>query len=103
MASEDLVTREKWDGTIGEYVNTGETMLSINIELLTMVVEQSRTAYNILSLFGDLGGLLDFTMMIVTPLVGYIVGNRFSYILLRSLYMQNRSGENNNRDRQSQN
>ena len=97
------MTREKWDGDLGEYVNTGETMLTINFELLNMVAETERTAYNILSLAGDIGGLLDFVMMIVTPLVGYIIGDRFSYIVLKSLYMQNRSGGNNNRDPESRN
>ena len=51
-----------------------------------------------MSLFGDIGGLLDFIMMIITPLVGYIVGDRFSYIVLKSLYMHNKSGENQRKD-----
>ena len=90
VAAEDVSTRENWDGVIGEYVNTGDTMLTIQFQLLTTVVNQKRTAYNLLSLFGDIGGLLDFLMLIVTPFVGYVVGDRFSYIVLKSLYMQNR-------------
>ena len=66
-------------------------MITIQFELLTTIVEQKRTAYNLLSLFGDIGGLLDFLMLIVTPFVGYVIGDRFSYIVLRSLYMQNTS------------
>ena len=34
--------------------------------------------------------------MILTPIIGFIVGDRFSYIILRSLYMQNRSEGDNN-------
>ena len=34
---------------------------------------------------------MDFVMFILTPFVGYVVGDRFSYIVLRSLYMQNTS------------
>ena len=30
-------------------------------------------------------------MMVLTPLVSYAIGDRFSYIVLRSLYMQNTS------------
>ena len=91
VAAEDVSTRENWDGILGEYINTQETMLTIQFELLTTIVEQKRTAYNLLSLFGDIGGLLDFLMLIVTPFVGYVIGDRFSYIVLRSLYMQNTS------------
>jgi len=35
--------------------------------------------------------LNDFLGLLITPLMGYIVGNRFSYIILRSLFMQNKS------------
>ena len=34
---------------------------------------------------------MDFLMWVVTPFVGYVIGDRFSYIVLRSLYMQNTS------------
>ena len=95
VASEDVSTREYWDGIKGEYVNSQETMISINFELLTTISEQKRTAYSLLSLFGDIGGLFDFLLLFVGPLVGYIVGDRFSYIILRSLYMQNRNGDEN--------
>ena len=77
-------------------------MLTINFELLTTITEQKRTAYSLLSLFGDIGGLLDFIMLIVTPLVGYVVGDRFSYIVLKSLYMQNK-GKEDQRDEANQN
>ena len=90
VVGEDVMTREHWDGTRGEYVNTQESMLTISFELITTISETKRTAYSLLSFFGDIGGLFDFIILICTPLVGYIVGDRFSYIILRSLYMQNR-------------
>ena len=88
-----MVTREYWDGVKGEYVNSQETMISINFVLLTTRSESKRQVYSILALFGDIGGLLDFLLLFLGPLVGYFVGDRFSYILLRSLYMQNRNEE----------
>ena len=90
VVSEDVTTREYWDGNKGEYINSQESMLTINLELLTTINETKRTAYSLLTLFGDIGGLLDFLLLIITPLIGYIVGDRFSYVILRSLYMQNR-------------
>ena len=86
-----MVTREYWDGIKGEYINSQETMISINFMLLSTKAKSERTVYSILSLFGDIGGLLDFLLLFLGPLVGYIVGDRFSYILLRSLYMKNRN------------
>ena len=43
-------------------------------------------------MLGDIGGLVDFIVLILTPIIFYIVGDRFSYIILKSLYMQNRVG-----------
>ena len=65
-------------------------MVSINFQLLSSKQVNERTVYSLLELFGDIGGLLDFVMLIMTPLVGFIVGDRFTYIILKSLYMQNR-------------
>ena len=93
VVSEDVVTREYWDGKAGEYLNTKESMISVNFELLTTNSVQKRNAYGILSLFGDIGGLNDFLILVVTPLIMYIVGDRFSYIILRSLYMKNKVGD----------
>lgn len=88
--SEDVTTREYWDGVRGEYVNSQESMLTISFELVTTINVSRRTAYSLLAFFGDIGGLFDFIILIITPIVGYVVGDRFSYIILRSLYMQNR-------------
>ena len=40
----------------------------------------------------------DFLGLLITPLMGYIVGNRFSYIILRSLFMQNKSNADEKED-----
>ena len=37
VVGEDVVTREFWDGDIGEYRNTKESMLTINVELVTTI------------------------------------------------------------------
>lgn len=89
--SDDIVTREYYDATLGEYQNTKESMLTISFALSSTSSQESITAYDVLTCFGDLGGLRDFFLWVLTPLIGYIIGDRFSYIILRSLYMQNRS------------
>jgi len=91
IIAEDMVTREYYDASLGEYRNTKESMLEISFELLSTSSNESITAYDILTCFGDLGGLRDFFLWVLTPLIGYIIGDRFSYIVLRSLYMQNRT------------
>lgn len=42
-------------------------------------------------------------VLVLTPIVGFIVGDRFSYIILRSLYMQNRSEGGSENDNNSDN
>ena len=90
VVSDDVITRIYWDENIQGYVNTQESMISITFELLSSKSMNERAVYSLLALFGDIGGLLDFTMLIMTPLVGFIVGDRFTYMILKSLYMQNR-------------
>lgn len=90
VVSDDVITRIYWDENIQGYVNTQESMISITFELLSSKSMNERVVYSLLALFGDIGGLLDFTMLIMTPLVGFIVGDRFTYMILKSLYMQNR-------------
>ena len=70
-------------------------MITFSMQLTSTVNKQEREAYGILSFFGDVGGLNDFLGLLITPLMGYIVGNRFTYIILRSLFMQNKT-ENKN-------
>ena len=48
VVGEDVMTREHWDGTRGEYVNTQESMLTISFELITTISETKRTAYSLL-------------------------------------------------------
>ena len=96
------MTRENWDGAKGEYVNSKESMLSISFELLNSISTQKKTAYSLLQLFGDIGGLFDFLYLIVTPLVGFFMGDVFSHIILKSLYMQNRSLDPSARSNQNQ-
>ena len=68
--------------------------ISITFELLSSKSMNERVVYSLLALLGDIGGLLDFNFLIMTPLVGLIVGNRFTYMILKSLYMQNRHETN---------
>ena len=97
VSSEDVVTREFYDPAIGENVNTLESMVTINLELITTTNEEKRDAYDSLTLLGDIGGLIDFLIMILTPLIGFIVGDRFTYEFMKSLYMMNRKKEDNGR------
>jgi len=48
IVSEDVVTREYWDDKKAEYVNTQESMLTINFELQNTLMEQTRTNYSLL-------------------------------------------------------
>ena len=48
IVSEDVVTREYWDDKKAEYVNTQESMLTINFELQNTLIEQTRTNYSLL-------------------------------------------------------
>lgn len=82
MQHEDVVTREYWDGDTQEYVNTQESMLAIKMWLETTTNEQKRVAYDSMTLLGDIGGLYDFFVLVVTPCVGLIVGDRITYYLL---------------------
>lgn len=90
IVGEDVTTREYWDGDLGEYETAEESMLTINVKLVTTTTISKRTAYDLLVVFGDIGGLNDFIFLLLTPLIAYIIGDRFSYIILRSLYMQNK-------------
>ena len=71
-------------------------MLTINFQLQTTANDQKRVAYDSLALAGDIGGLSDFLIIILRSAITFIVSNRFSYIVLRSLFMVNRSGERTN-------
>jgi len=88
-----VVTREYWDGDAQEYVSTQESMLAIKMWLETTVVEQRRIAYDSMTLLGDIGGLYDFFVVVVTPLVMLIVGDRLTFHLLSKLFMVNNPKE----------
>lgn len=49
-------------------------------------------AYDIMTLLGDIGGTSGFFVSVLAPIVAWIIGDRFVYVLLKSLYMQNREG-----------
>ena len=92
VESEDVATREYYDTETGEYFSTKESMLSINMRLANTKQVQEETAYDFLTLLGDLGGFIDFIFMFVGPLVSYIVSEHITYRILRSLFMMNRDG-----------
>ena len=92
IITEDVVTREYYDGTLGENVNSKEAMLTISIALSTTLQMTQIDAYDILTLLGDIGGASGFFVSVFAPIVGWIIGDRFVYVLLKSLYMQNRQG-----------
>lgn len=62
-------------------------MLTIKMWLETTTTEQRRTAYDSMTLLGDIGGLYDFFVIFVTPLVALIVGDRLTYHILGKLFM----------------
>lgn len=95
---EDVVTREYWDGDAQEYVNTQESMLAIKMWLETTTAEQKRIAYDSLTLLGDIGGFYDFIVVVVTPFVALIVGDRLSYHLLNKLFMVSKAKKTSDSD-----
>ena len=50
------------------------------------VIEYDRTTYTLLDLFGDVGGLHDFFILMLTPLLEIFGANRILAILGSSLY-----------------
>ena len=59
------------------------------MKLETTTAEQKRTAYDSLALLGDIGGLIEFIVIVVTPVVAIIVGDKMTYHLLSKLFMVN--------------
>jgi hypothetical protein len=50
------------------------------------VVEYDRTTYTLLELFGDVGGLHDFFVLLFAPLISAFASNRVLAILGEKLY-----------------
>jgi len=44
-----------------------------------------------MTLLGDIGGFYDFIVIVITPCVGILVGDRLTYYLLAKLFMINKS------------
>ena len=74
VVSEDVVTREHWDGRKGDYVNTQESMLTINFELVNTMIESTRTDYSLLVFLSDVGGLMSLLISGLGIIVSFIVG-----------------------------
>ena len=66
-------------------------MLKVNFKLDTTITVQERQVYDSLALFGDIGGLTNFIFMVMTPLVGLVLGNRYNFSLFSSLFWVNDS------------
>ena len=74
-------------------------MLKVNFQLDTTITVQERQVYDSLALFGDIGGLTDFIFMIMTPVIGLLLGNRYNFSLFSSLFWVNDSTDEQNRNR----
>ena len=46
-----------------------------------------------MTFLGDIGGLNDFFVIVVTPMVGLLVGDRLTHYLLSKLFMINKTSE----------
>ena len=69
-----MVTREYWDGRKGDYVNTQESMLTINFELVNTMIESTRTDYSLLVFLSDVGGLMSLLISGLGIIVSFLVG-----------------------------
>ena len=63
-------------------------MLSISFSLATTKSETSKTAYDLLTWFGDIGAIEPMLIIIFAPLVGALVSFSLHYKILQSLYMK---------------
>lgn len=72
-------------------------MLEMNFKYQTTKTIQKRTAYDSLSVLGDFGGLQEFIYLIITPIMGLILGDRYSYALFRRLFWVNETDPEENK------
>lgn len=47
-----------------------------------------------MTMLGDIGGLYDFFVLLIHPIVGIIVGDRLTYFLLSKLFIINTARNN---------
>ena len=66
-----------------------DPMLEMIFKYQTTKTIQKRTAYDSLKLFGDFGGLNDFIYLIIAPIMGLLLGDRYSFSLFRRLFWVN--------------
>ena len=64
-------------------------MLKVNFKVDTTSTVLERTAFDSLVLFGDIGGLKDFIYMCLTPVMAFLLGNRYQYSLFSRLFWVN--------------
>ena len=86
--NEDNVSREyiTFEGTSPGLLNTQEPILNVNFRLDTTILKQERTVFDSFELAGDLGGLNEVLFLSLTPLVGFVIGKRYSFSLLSDLF-----------------
>ena len=91
--NEDTVTREfiTVDDS-GQLVlaNTQKAILNVNFRLDSTLTKQERTVYDSFELFGDLGGVTEILFLVLTPLVGLLIGKRYHYSLFSKIFWVNR-------------
>ena len=60
--------------------------MNVNFKLDSTMTMQERTVYDSFELAGDLGGLNEVLFLLLTPLVGLFIGNRYHFSLLSKLF-----------------
>ena len=87
--NEDSVTREYMTkNEEGQLVlaNTQEAILNVNLRLDSTLTKQERTVYDSFELFGDFGGVSGLLFMVLTPLVGLLIGKRYYFSLFSKIF-----------------
>lgn len=91
--NEDTVTREFMTvDDSGQLVltNTQKAILNVNFRLDSTLTKQERTVYDSFELVGDLGGVSEILFLVLTPIVGLLLGKRYHYSLFSKIFWVNR-------------
>ena len=63
-----------------------DIVMHFKFTLSNEVVVQKRVVYNMFTMFGDVGGLLDFILIVLTPIFSYFSSSLSSATLVSKLY-----------------
>ena len=69
-------------------------MLRVTLKLDPTVTVHERKTFGVMALLEDIGGLCFFIVLTMTPIMSFLVGNKYYYSLFKQLYWVNESDAN---------